>query len=483
MKTALVLFTRDLRVHDHPALAAAAAEAEHVVPLFVFDDTILGGDFARPNRLSFLLDSLADLDSSLRRLGAALVVRRGDVVDQTMTMATEVGAAAIHLSADVSAYARRREARLATACSTARIGLQCHPGVTVVDAGEITPGDGDHFRVFTPYFRRWQEKSLRPLALVPRGLALPDGNAPGALPDRRRLIAGACSPALAGGGETEGRRRAETWLGGAVARYHEANDDLAGDATSRLSPYLHFGCLSPRELVAYAGTGPGADAGTGPGADAFVRQLCWRDFHHQVLAATPGLPHHDYRTRNDRWRQDDDDLAAWKEGRTGYPVVDAGMRQLAEEGWMHNRARLVTASFLTKDLYLDWRLGAAHFWDLLVDGDLANNAGNWQWVAGTGNDTRPHRVFNPMRQAERFDPEGAYVRRYVPELSGVVEGIEGKAVHQPWKLPKEIRSSLDYPEPLVDHDEAAAAFRAARDVKPKGARQAPGGKHGQLRML
>lgn len=484
-RVAVVLFTRDLRVHDHPALAAAAGEAEYVVPLFVFDDAILGSDFARPNRLSFLLDSLVELDSSLRRLGAALVVRRGDVVDQALAVATEAGAGAIHLSSDVSAYARRREARLAGACSTARIELRSHPGVTVVGAGEVTPGDGDHFKVFTPYYRRWREHPLRPVADTPGRLALPDETATGALPERRALICDPCSPALAPGGETEGRRRAGAWLasggGSGVDRYHDANDDLAGDATSRFSPYLHFGCLSPRALV--------GDVGTGAGADAFVRQLCWRDFHHQVLAARPGLPRQDYHTRDDRWRRDDDDLAAWKAGRTGYPLVDAGMRQLAAEGWMHNRARLVTASFLTKDLYLDWRLGAAHFWDLLVDGDLANNAGNWQWVAGTGNDTRPHRVFNPLRQADRFDPEGAYVRRYVPELAAV-EALGGGAVHQPWKLPAEVRSTLDYPEPMVGHDEAAAAFRAARDLgssksrtgsSPKRRKQAAG--EGQQRLV
>jgi deoxyribodipyrimidine photo-lyase len=450
------------------------------VPLFVLDDAILGSDFARPNRLAFLLDSLADLDASLRRLGAALVVRRGDAVDQALAVATEAGAGAIHLSADVSAYARRREARLATACSTARIELRCHPGVIVVGAGEVTPGDGDHFRVFTPYFRRWQEHPLRPVAGAPTRLSLPAGMATGTVPDRRDLVAGSCSPALAPGGETEVRRRAGAWLGAGVDRYHEGNGDLAGDGTSRFSPHLHFGCLSSRALV--------ADVGSGPGADAFVRQLCWRDFHHQVLAARPELPRDDYRTRDDHWRRDDDDLAAWKEGRTGYPLVDAGMRQLAAEGWMHNRARLVTASFLTKDLYLDWRQGAAHFWDLLADGDLANNAGNWQWVAGTGNDTRPGRVLNPMRQAERFDPDGAYVRRYVPELAGV-EGLEGKAVHQPWRLPADARSALDYPEPMVDHDEAAAAFRAARDpdsaskpgAPPKARRQETDG--GQLRLI
>jgi deoxyribodipyrimidine photo-lyase len=195
-----------------------------------------------------------------------------------------------------------------------------------------------------------------------------------------------------------------------VARYPEHHDDLAADDTSRLGPYMHFGCVSPAEVARRA-------AGR-RGGEAFLRQLCWRDFHHQVTAAFPAIAREDYRPRGHRWDDDDARLARWKEGRTGAPLVDAGMRQLRREGFMPNRARLVTASFLVKRLRLDWRLGAAHFLDLLVDGDVANNSGNWQWVAGTGNDTRPNRAFNLDRQARRFDPEGAYVRRWAPERAG-----------------------------------------------------------------
>ena len=192
------------------------------------------------------------------------------------------------------------------------------------------------------------------------------------------------------------------------------------------------------------------------GGEPFVRQLCWRDFHHQVLAANPALANRDYRPRGDRWSRSRRALDAWRQGLTGYPLVDAAMRQLAAEGFMHNRARMTVASFLTKDLYIDWRAGARHFWELLSDGEVANNAGNWQWVAGTGNDTRPNRVLNPVRQAERFDPEGEYVRRYLPEL----EGVRGKAIFRPWL--GESFGRLGYPAPIVDHDEAVAAFRAHR---------------------
>ena len=232
--------------------------------------------------------------------------------------------------------------------------------------------------------------------------------------------------------------------------YADRHDDLPGDQTSSLSPYLRFGCISPLELL--------GEARSRRGGAAFARQLCWRDFHHQVLAANPSLPNRDYRPRGDRWSRSQRAFEAWREGRTGYPIVDAAMRQLTREGRMHNRARMIVASFLTKDLYIDWRWGARHFWDLLSDGEIANNAGNWQWVAGTGNDTRPNRVFNPIRQAHRFDPQGIYVRRYLPEL----ESVEGKAVHEPWRLDGARRKQIDYPEPLVDHDDAAATFLARR---------------------
>ena len=441
MRAVVVLFNRDLRVHDHPALSAAARTGAPVVPAFVWDEALLSSDFAAPNRLRFLRESLADLDRSLRPRGAALVVRRGDVVREAVALARESGADAVFASADVSAYARERERRLAQS-----VDLRLFPGVTVVPPGDLQPTGGNHFKVFSPYWRRWREEPLRPVRGAPRALSLPAG----LHHDDVHVEAGETSPELPPGGEGAARRRLAAWLRSGLERYGERHDDLAGDATSRLSPYLRFGCLSPREVL--------ERVSGRPGAEAFVRQLCWRDFYQQVAAANPDLPRADYRAGARRWRDDPEALAAWKEGRTGYPLVDAGMRQLRREGWMHNRARLVTGSFLTKDLGIDWRAGAAHFWELLVDGEIANNAGNWQWVAGTGNDTRPNRVLNPTRQALRFDPHGDYVRRYVPEL----RSIEGSSVHEPWKLPPERRRELDYPEPLVDHAQAAARFRARR---------------------
>jgi deoxyribodipyrimidine photo-lyase len=425
VRAAVVLFTRDLRVHDHPALAEAVSQADTVVPLFVFDERIAAG----PNRVRFLLDSLADLRRSLRGLGGTLVVRRGDVVAETMKVV-----------AQADAQARRR--RLAGE----RVRVETFPGVTVVPPGALVPAGGDHFRVFTPYWRRWAEAELRPVNRPPRRLAMPNRIAQGRLPAPADLVRGDPPPELPAGGEEAGRRRLDRWVRTGLARYGELHDYLAADGTSRLSPYFHFGCLSAREAVERA-------AGR-PGVEPFLRQLAWRDFFHQLLAARPEASHEDYRPRRDRWNDDDEGLAAWKEGRTGFPLVDAGMRQLAREGWMHNRARLVVGSFLTKDLYVDWRLGAAHFSELLVDGDVAQNACNWQWVAGTGADTRPNRVLNPVLQARRYDPTGEYVRRYVEEL----EDVPGSAIFEPWTH----GGAGGYPPPLVDHAEAAARFRRKR---------------------
>ena len=441
-----MLFTRDLRMRDHPALAEAVRTAKHVVPAFVIDNDLLANGFARPNRLAFLLDSLADLDGSLASRGGRLVVRRGNVVKESMRLASETEAGAIFASADVSAYASAREQRLRAACDSAGLHFRTFPGITVAPAGQLRPSSGgDHFRVFTPYWNCWRRAALRPLAPTPERVTLPPGLHPGRLSRLEELTQDTPSPDLLPGGEKAGQVRLAAWIRRGLASYAAT---LAADATSHLGPYLHFGCVSAREIV--------ARLDGRAGAEAFLRQLCWRDFYHQVTAAFPAIATTDYRPRGDRWRGDRRRLAAWKAGRTGYPIVDAAMRQLAQEGFIPNRARLIAASFLVKDLQVDWRLGAAHFLDLLVDGDIANNSGNWQWVAGTGNDTRPNRIFNPTMQARRFDPAGAYVRQYVPELAGITDG----RIHEPWRLGRSALRRLDYPGPIADHARAATRFRA-----------------------
>ncbi len=457
MSRALVLFTGDLRVHDNEALHAATAENEQVIPAFVLDETLLAGSCGAPNRIAFLLDCLRDLDGSLRSRGAGLIVRRGDPVEQAMRLAHRWGADAIHIAHETTPYASARHERLATACDRERIELRSFVGPAIVEPGRLTPLGGDHYRVFTPYWRAWSSQDHRSPSAAPRRILAPEDLPAMRLPRAESLSRGVPSPELMRGGETEARRRLAGWLRGPLAGYTEEHDDLAGQRTSKLSPYLHFGCLSPRTVL--------ERVRSRPGAEDFIRQLCWRDFHKQVLAARPDMPRHDYRPRGDRWSRRRGDREAWTQGLTGYPIVDAGMRQLAREGFMHNRARLIVGSFLTKLLYIDWRFGARHFAHLLLDADVANNVGNWQWVAGTGNDTRPNRVLNPMRQAQRFDPAGDYIRRYLPEL----DSLEGSQAHAPWRLDAARRRTLAYPAPIVDHELATRELRARRESRSAAA--------------
>jgi deoxyribodipyrimidine photo-lyase len=458
MTVAIALFTADLRTHDNPVLRGALGSADEVVPLFVLDEGVRDSGFVTPNRAAFLAGCLADLDASLRDCGGRLVVRSGDVVREVCRVAEETGAERVHVAGDVSAYAQRREERLREALSPRELVVH-EDALVVVPPGAVTPSGKDHFGVFTPYFRRWSDVGVRRPLGTPRKVLVPPVTS-GPLPSASAISSGRPSPELPEGGETEARRRVNAWLAGPIDRYDELHDDLAGDATSRLSPYLHFGCVSPAELVHRArARGEAGGSRGGAGADAFVRQVAWRDFHRQMLADRPEISREDYRPRGDRWRSADDDAAAWRAGRTGYPLVDAAMRQLAAQGWMHNRGRLITASFLTKTLYVDWRVGARHFLGLLVDGDVASNQLNWQWVAGTGASSRPNQVLNPLVQARRFDPRGEYVRRWVPEL----REVEGAAVHRPWLLPEEQRRRLGYPGPIIDLDEGLARFREARE--------------------
>ncbi len=449
MRTALVLFTRDLRLHDQPALAAAAA-ADHVVPVFVFDESILRSRYAAPNRVAHLREAVEDLRRSLQGRGGDLVIRRGQVVEEVAEIVRAAEVDEIHLSDDVSAYARKRLGAVCAVADDLDVAVHTHPGVTVVAPGAVTPSSGDHFKVFTPYWRRWAEVDHREPVAAPSRIALPPGLEAGSLPALGDLVEGEPAAERRGGGETRAREDVDAWFEHGIETYESDRDLLAEEGTSRLSAHLHFGTISPAELAARIDRRK-------RGHDAYLRQLCWREFNHQLLAARPDLPREDYRSQGDRWIDDEDAFAAWREGRTGYPVIDAGMRQLVRTGYLHNRARMLVASFLTKHLRIDWRRGAWHFMDHLEDGDLANNFGGWQWVAGTGTDSRPNRLFNPVTQAQRYDPEGTYVRRYVPELADVDAGT----IHAPWEADGTLLA-VDYPPPLVDHAEARARFLADR---------------------
>jgi deoxyribodipyrimidine photo-lyase len=429
VETAIVLFTRDLRLYDNPALHQACSRARQVVPLFVLDPAIT----APPNRARFLAESLADLRQHLRGRRADLIIRTGDPAAEVTRLATELNAHAIFLADDVSHYAARRRRHLERECARHRRDLTVTPGLTVVPPGDLRPATGGAYQVFTPYWRAWRAVPWRQPCPVPEVITLPAITDPGPLPPTPP----GASPGLAKGGESVGRRRFGDWRQHQLAGYAEHHDDLAAAQTSRLSADLRFGCVSPLEVA--------IGVRDRPAGEEFARQLAWRDFFYQAAAAFPDLARQDYRP-GPAWSDDQDALEAWCAGRTGVPIVDAGLRQLAAEGFMHNRARMITASFLTRNLKINWRHGYQHFARLLTDGDVASNAGNWQWVAGTGHNRRPNRVMNPLRQAQRFDPAGDYVRRYVPELSG----LPPATVHTPWRLDPGARRRLGYPAPLVE---------------------------------
>jgi len=432
METAIVLFTRDLRVRDNPALAIACTRARQVVPLFVVDPALT----VPPNRARFLAESVSVLRSELRKRGGDLVIRTGEPVAEVIRLAKRTGAQAVFVAADVSRYAARRQQRLAAECDRHRLALEITPGHAVVPAGDLRPAGGDHYRIFTPYWRAWRAAAWRQPCLAPAAVHVPGDIRPGDPPG----LDAPFSRRLAPGGERAGRELVRAWLDGPLGHYDQGRDGLAADQTSRLSAYLRFGCVSPLELA--------RSALPRPGGEEFCRQLAWRDFFHQVTAAFPDIASTDYRPGPvpRSWSAGQGALDAWRAGQTGIPIVDAGLQQLAVEGFMHNRARMITASFLTRTLGVDWRRGYRHFRDLLADGDVACNAGNWQWVAGTGNNPRPGRVLNPLRQATRFDHDGDYVRRYLPALAS----LAAPYIHTPWKLPPAQRRQLSYPAPLIE---------------------------------
>jgi len=467
--TVLLWFRRDLRVHDHPALTAALAGHEEVVPVFCFDPAILGGRHASGPRTQFLLDSLADLDGSLRARGGALVVRHGAPERELVALAEEVGATEVHASFDTTPYARRRGQRMHSALERAGLELHLHAGVNVVeDARALRTKIGKPYTVFTPFHRACLEAPHRDVLPAPDRVTLPAGLDVDAVPTLEDLGLSERVRNPLPAGETAARQRLEAFLDGPVRGYGHGQNRMGEDATSRLSPYLHFGCLSPRETLEWT-------PGDGQGPERFARQLYWGDFYNHVIFHFPGNQREEFQERfrgTLEWPGTDEHFAAWCAGRTGYPLVDAGMRQLASEGWMHNRARLVVASFLIKDLGVDWRRGEGHFMRLLLDGDEAVNNGNWQWIASTGTDPAPYfrRLYNPTRQMETHDPKGAYVRRYVPELHAVPDDF----IREPWTMPADVQLESgctigrDYPEPVVDHQEARQAagerYRRALDA-------------------
>lgn len=429
MSTGIVWFRKDLRLRDNPAWATATRDHERVVALFVVDPGLW--DRVSDRRTALIAGHLQKLDASLRGLGGRLRIETGDPREVIPEVASSAGAERVVANADVTRYAKNRDGAV-----DARVDLELHHGTLVHPPGSILTQKGDRYRVFTPFSRRWFETSPPPLDEP--GNASVAGETGRDLPET--------GPPPIEPGEEAAYARLEAFD---PETYPEERNRPDLDSTSRLSIDLKYGVISPLGILDHVGVGS-------DGARAFVRQLAWRDFYAHLHDENPDLVDHAMKPSYDRivWRDDPEGFEAWTRGMTGYPLVDAGMRQLLAEGWMHNRVRMVTASLLVKDLLVDWRKGERWFRRQLLDGDVSQNVGNWQWVAGTGADAAPYfRVFNPISQSKKFDPEGDYIRRWVPELASVPT----EYLHEPWTAGPLDLASWDadaYPAPIVDHAEA-----------------------------
>jgi deoxyribodipyrimidine photo-lyase len=469
----IVWFRNDLRLADHPALAAAAANGA-VLPLYILDDATPGrrpmGGAAR----WWLHGSLAALAGALKQKGGTLILHRGEAPKVLAALLDETKAAAIHMTRGYEPCEPGLEAAVSSLCEQRGVAFRTFSGRLLFEPETIVTSDGRPYRVFTPFWKAClaAPPPRTPLP-APTSIQFADANTDtltslGLLPTR---------PDWAGGlrdtwqtGEAAARARLRSFIDADLAGYADNRSRLDLDATSRLSPHLHFGEVTPNQVWhAVASAAAKADGKIDRGADSYLREIGWREFSYHLLAANPGLPSDALRPEfaDFPWAKNENALAAWRKGLTGYPIVDAAMRELWHTGFMPNRARMIVASFLVKHLLIPWQTGADWFLDTLVDADLANNSASWQWVAGCGADAAPYfRIFNPMLQGAKFDPDGDYVRRWVPELAR----LEGTDIHAPWDVPPLALKSAGvvlgdtYPEPIVDHQAARKRALKSFDV-------------------
>ena len=468
----LLWFRTDLRLADHAALHAALQTGTPILPIYILDDETPGpwslGGAAR----WWLHHSLTSLTKDLAARGAPLVLRRGPASNEIPRLAAETGATAVYAGCSHEPWARRLDEALVQTLQHQRVQFRRYRTTTIFPPDAVRTGAGGPFSVFTPFSRACL--TLGPPPLLPAPTRIPSIEPPRSdrLEDWRLLPT---RPDWAGGlrdtwtpGESAAQHRLHAFLATAAKRYADTRDRPAIDGTSMLSPHLHWGELSAAQAW------HAAAMQDGPGAESFIRELLWREFSYHLLWHRPAMPDQPLRDEFAAmpWRQDDQALAAWQRGRTGIPIVDAGMRQLWHIGWMHNRVRMIVASFLTKHLLLPWQDGAAWFWDTLVDANLASNSQNWQWVAGSGADAAPYfRIFNPVLQGKKFDPDGGYVRRWVPELAP----LGAAHIHAPWEAPHSALSAAGltlgttYPLPLIDLATGRARALAAFQSLPRSA--------------
>ncbi len=481
----IVWFRNDLRTRDHEALSAAL-EAGPAIAVFLWAGAQWRSHDVGEPRLSFLRRCLAALDGDLKKLGVPLVIAKADRFADAprvlLRIARSVAATHIHAVEEFPLNERVRDSKVANACSDAGLCLLLHDGGAILPPGAVTKDDGDPYSVFTPFRKRWA-KNLTEAARSP--IKRPRASAaPIVAPDIAQVavrtdecldlqspfdgISGDRYQAQWPGGEEEAQRRLKRFVAQRIEGYEAQRDLPAVAGTSTLSPWLAIGAISARQCLAAAWRANGEKLFTGKvGINTWISELVWRDFYRHVVIHYPHVnKRRAFKEDTDQlpWRHHREELAAWQEGRTGYPLVDAAMRQLNSTGWMHNRLRMVAAMFLTKHLLMDWRLGERYFMQQLVDGDFAANNGGWQWSASTGTDAAPYfRIFNPTSQAERYDPDGAFVVAQVPELKplqGQLQAGRKKYFFEPWTAPDK---PAGYPGPIVDHkaarERALAAFK------------------------
>ncbi|MFQ3567337.1 MAG: deoxyribodipyrimidine photo-lyase [Aggregatilineales bacterium] len=464
-------FRRDLRLSDNTALAAALRTNAPVLPLFIFDPALLAGERFSSARLAFMLKGLQAIAEAIKQFGGNLFVRHGDPQVVLPQLVDQVGAQAVYWNRDYSPYARHRDAALERALA---IPIYSFDDLLLHEPGSVLKEDGQPYTIYTPFWRRWASRPKpAPISVrLERGcFCTSDAVSPDNLPTAAEL---GCADAIAvpEAGERVARRRLEAFIEQDIFQYAERRNDLVAEpftdpapkGTSYLSPYIRFGMLSPRQL--YAAAAKARDAASSrtsrASAETWIGELAWREFYTHILYHFPQVLNTSFRPEyeNVEWRSAPAELERWQAGQTGFPIVDAAMRQLNTIGWMHNRARMIVASFLTKDLLIYWREGETYFMRRLIDGDPAANNGGWQWSAGTGTDAQPYfRIFNPVSQSQKFDPNGAYIRRWVPEL----RDVPAKFIHAPWQLDEPPRA---YPPPMIDHSAARArtltAFKAIK---------------------
>ncbi len=484
MSLAIWWIRRDLRLTDNTALHAALSDHELIAPVYILDPALLksgrNADGTHGPRIAWMLDGLRALDTDLRAIGSRLIVRHGQPRTELPALAKQIGAAAVYFNRDYSPYALKRDSEMHTLLEGVGIAAHDFKDLVVHEATETLSQAGQPFSVYSPYRKAWNALPKPSLYPAPQHLHTPETIDSMAIPTAADFGMEAAAQPITEASEAAARKNLAEFMAAPIYDYADNRNSPALDGSSIMSPYLRWGMISPRTAFDAAqhalSTAPNKDARDG--VDKWIGELVWREFYYQVLARNPHVTRGAFRPMYDALQYENGQdvpalLTAWQTGQTGYPIVDAAMRQMNATGWMHNRCRMLTASFLCKDLLIDWKIGERYFMQRLLDGDLACNNGGWQWTAGVGTDAAPYfRVFNPATQAVKFDPDGAYVRRWLPEL----RNVPNQYIHEPHTMPDDVQQAAgcivgrDYPAPLVDHsvqrDRVLKLFDAVRAANP-----------------